>query len=329
LYEDHQDLLYVQDAAGVRQPIRTVEDWAVRRRHVLEGWQSVAGTLPGESFRVPLDVKTVEETRVGGLTRRKVTFQSDPFDRVSAWLLIPPRENDAKLPAMLALHQTTQPGKDEAAGLVGSANMRYGLELAQRGYVVICPDYPSLGEHPYDFASNFEFASGTLKGVWDNQRAVDLLTTLPEVDAERIGVIGHSLGGHNAIFTAIWEPRLKVVVSSCGFTRFGRDDVPSWNGPRYMPRIATVFGNDASRLPFDFTELVAAIAPRPFLACAATMDDDFDVRGVREVMAAAGDIYKLHGNERNLQEDYPDGPHDFPQSVRERAYKFVDQHLRP
>jgi dienelactone hydrolase len=327
-YKEHQDLTHYYDSSGLRRDIRTAEDWLTRRQHILKHWQAVAGKLPGESFRVPLHTKVIEDTRVGSLTRRKISFQSDPFDRVTAWLLIPAHDEGTRLPAMLCLHQTTPHGKDEAAGLAGGESMHYGLELAQRGYVVLCPDYPSFGEHPYDFAANPEFASGTLKAVWDNRRAVDLLSTLAEVDPERIGVIGHSLGGHNAIFTALWEPRLKVVVSSCGFTRFGRDDVPSWNGPRYMPRIATVFANDAERLPFDFTELIAALAPRPFLASAATGDDDFDVRGVREVMAAARGIYKLQGSERHLQEEYPDGPHDFSQAARKRAYEFLDQHLR-
>lgn len=327
-YQEHQDLAYYYDASGARREIRTAADWLLRRQHIVRHWQTVAGTLPGESFRMPLDVKLIEEKQIGSLTRRKVSFQSDPFDRVTAWLLIPDHQDGTKLPAMLCLHQTTSHGKDEPLGLTGCESMHYGLELAQRGYVVLCPDYPSFGEHPYDFAANPEFASGTQKAVWDNQRAVDLLLTLTEVDPKRIGVIGHSLGGHNAIFTALQEPRLSVIVSSCGFTRMGRDDVPSWSGPRYMPRIASEFANDGERLPFDFTELIAALAPRPFLACAAVGDDDFDVQGVREVMAAARAVYKRHGSEAHLQEEYPEGPHDFPTAARKRAYEFLDQHLR-
>jgi len=327
-YRDHHDLLHYVDANDERQPVRSREDWLIRQKHILAHWRRVAGLQPGESFRTPLDVKTLEERQIGSVTARKVSYQSDPFDRVPAWLLLPERSKEAKLPAILCLHQTTQRGKDETIGLAGRESMHYGLELAQRGYVVICPDYPSLGEHAYDFAANPEFVSGTLKAVWDNQRAVDLLASLPEVDAERIGVIGHSLGGHNAIFTALTELRLKAIVSSCGFTRLDRDDVPSWNGPRYLPRIATEFENDAARLPFDFTELVAVLAPRAFLACAATEDDDFDVRGVREVMAEAGKVYKLLDAEAKLQAEYPASPHDFPESARKRAYEFLDRQLR-
>ncbi len=155
-----------------------------------------------------------------------------------------------------------------------------------------------------------------------------MLVSLPEVDPARLGVIGHSLGGHNALFTAAFEPRLKVIVSSCGFTSFLKDDMPSWTGPVYMPRIAKVYGNDARKMPFDFTEVVAALAPRPFLACAASKDDDFAVAGVRDVMAAARPIYELHKAAERLQAYYPEAPHSFPEDARRRAYEFLDRQLR-
>lgn len=232
-----------------------------------------------------------------------------------------------RLPAILALHQTTRIGKDEPAGLGGSKDLAYGIELARRGYVVIVPDYPSFADHKYDFAKS-DYASGSMKAVWDNVRAVDVLETLPEVDAERIGVIGHSLGGHNALFTALFEPRLKAVVSSCGFSSMRKDDLPSWTGPVYMPRIKTEFANDVNKLPFDFHEVVAGLAPRAFLACAAEKDDDFDASGVREVMTAAGAVYKLHGADDRLSAYYPKGPHAFPPDARKVAYEFLDRHLK-
>jgi predicted dienelactone hydrolase len=167
-----------------------------------------------------------------------------------------------------------------------------------------------------------------MKAVWDNVRAVDLLESLPEVDPARVGVIGHSLGGHNAIFTAFHDRRLAAVVSSCGFTTFRKDDVPSWTGPVYMPRIKTEFGSDARRVPFDFHELVAGLAPRAFLAVAAEKDDDFDVSGVRDVMAAAGGVYRLHGAADRLAAHYPAAGHSFPPAARAVAYDFLDRHLR-
>ncbi len=286
------------------------------------------GAFPKPKRRVPLDVRVVEETRVGSLIRRRIAFQSEADDRTPAYVFLPAARPKKKLPAMLCLHQTTDFGKDEPAGLRGDADLKYALELAERGYVAIVPDYPSFGEHHYDFAAG-PYASGSMKAIWDNSRAIDVLETLPEVDAQRIGVIGHSLGGHNGMFTALFEPRIKLVVSSCGFTTFRKDDVPSWTGPRYMPRIATQFGNDAAKVPFDFQEIVAAFAPRPFLACAAERDNDFDVSGVRDVVAAAQTVYSLYGMADNLAAYYPPTGHSFPSDARKRVYEFVDRHFKP
>ncbi len=327
IYEEHQDLTYHLDRFAQRRRIVSTADWQVRHAHILASLERVMGQLPGESFRMPLDVKVLEEKTDGKFTRRKLSFQSDPYDRVTAWLLIPLEKKGKKHPAVLCLHQTFAQGKDEPAGVAGSANLQYAKELAERGYITLSPDYPSFGEHPYDFAQP-EFSSGSMKAIWDNLRAVDLLASLPEVDAERIGVIGHSLGGHNALFTAPFDPRLKVIVSSCGFTSLLKDDMPSWTGPRYMPRIKSVFDNDAKKMPFDFSEIVASLAPRPFLAVAATKDNDFDVSGVRDVMRAAASVYELQGKRDNLQADYPESPHDFPPEARQRAYEFLDKHLR-
>ena len=113
---------------------------------------------------------------------------------------------------------------------------------------------------------------------------------------------------------------------SCGLN-LQQDDIPSWTGPRYMPRIATVFGNDPARVPFDFHELIGAIAPRPFLACAATRDSDFDVTGVRDVMQAAKAVYDLHQAALHLEAAYPDAPHSFRDDARAQAYTFLQRHL--
>jgi dienelactone hydrolase len=325
-YPDHLDLSYTLDAAGQKTPIKTPADWARRAGHIRAHFERVAGPLPGAERRVPLDVKVTEEVKVGDLVRRKLTFASEPGVRVPAYLFLPP--GAGRKPAVLCLQQTTKHGKAEPAGLAGGANLHYALELARRGYVTLAPDFPGFGEYDYDFSPRLGYVSGTMKAVWDNVRATDLLQTLPDVDGDRIGVVGHSLGGHMAIFTAVFEPRLKAVASSCGFCRFGKDDVPSWTGPRYMPRIAKDFGNDAARVPFDFPELIAALAPRPFFAAAATRDSDFDIGGVKDCLTAARPVYALFGKADSLGEYYPDAPHDFPPDARERVYAFFDKSLR-
>lgn len=326
-YKDHVQLTSVIGSAGKPRPIQNVDDWEERRRQIRTNFERVTGPLPGPEFRVPLDVQVQETVMVGDLTRIKLTYQSDPFDRVPAYLFLPQTRAAGKTPAMLCLHQTTSGGKNEPSGLDGDPRLHYALELAQRGYVTLAPDYPSFGEHPYEFGGKSPYASGTMKAIWDSLRAVDVLELQADVDPNRIGVIGHSLGGHNSIFTALFDERLKVVVSSCGFCRFHKDDVPSWTGPRYMPRIATEFGNDADRVPFDFPELIAAIAPRAFFASAAERDSDFDVVGVRETMAAAQPIFQLFGVADRIDAIYPPTDHAFPDEARLAAYQFIDKML--
>jgi dienelactone hydrolase len=328
VYADHFDLLRVIASDGTSSNTRTAAEWEPRRRHIAAALERVMGPFPNPAKRVQLDVKVLEETKLeGGLLRRKLSYQSDATDRVSAYLFIPEAAAQAKAPAVLCLHQTSRAGKAESAGIVANPK-QYALHLAQRGYVTLAPDYPSFGDSKYDFDARHGYASGTMKAIWDNVRAVDLLESLPEVDAARLGVIGHSLGGHNAMFTAVFEPRLRAIVSSCGFTTFRKDDLPSWTGPVYMPRIKTEFANDAAKVPFDFTEIVAALAPRAFLACAAENDSDFDVSGVRDVMAAAQSVYELHRAAAKLAAYYPKAPHSFPEDAQKVAYEFFDTHLR-
>jgi dienelactone hydrolase len=329
-YTEHQDLGYYLDGKGARHEITTVADWEIRRRHILAGMQLVMGPLPDRSHRAPLATRELEAAKIGEVVRKKIEYTTEPGYRLRAYLFVPPRTSERKLPAVLCLHQTTKIGKEEPAGLGGNPNLHYALHLAQRGYVTLAPDYPSFGEREYDFADKHGFASGTMKAIWDNMRGIDLLETVAEVDRERIGCMGHSLGGHNTMFTAVFDTRIKALVSNCGFTRFHKyynGKLAGWTRARYMPRIASVYENSPDRVPFDFTEIVAALAPRPFLASSPVRDSNFEVSGVRETIAAAMPIYKLLGKPDNLQANYPDSEHDFPEEAREVAYRFFDKHL--
>src|SRR5262245_37652394 len=215
------------------------------RDRILKAMQEVMGPLPDESKRVALDVKVTVTVETPNYVRKKLTYAAEPGDRVPAYLLIP-KGGDGKRPAVLCLHQTITIGKDEPVGLGKQENKRYAHHLAERGYVTLAPDYPSFGEYPYDFARS-SYASGSMKAAWNNMRAVDLLRSLPEVDPERIGVIGHSLGGHNAMFTAAFDTRIKAVVSNCGFTSFPKyygGKLKGWTSARYMPLIATKYELD-------------------------------------------------------------------------------------
>lgn len=305
------------------------------RAALLRKMELVMGPLPGPERKVPLDARFEEPTKHEGYTRRKVTFAAEKGDRVPAWLLVPDTATaKAKAPALLCLHQTVNIGRDEPVGLGKQDSKAQALHLVKRGYVCLAPDYPSFGEYPYDFKAAFErgdYQSGTMKAIWNNMRAVDLLQALPEVDGARVGAIGHSLGGHNAMFTAAFDTRLKAIVSSCGFCSFAKyygGNLKGWASDRYMPRIAGAYGNDPKQVPFDFTDVVRSFAPRAFLAVAPKKDGNFEVSGVRDVMEASRAAYQAHGAEAHLKALYPDAGHDFPADARKAAYEFLDAHLK-
>jgi len=328
-YPDETNLLLYQDDKGGSHPVKTKRDWQKRRSHILANMQLVMGTLPGKERRVPLDMQVVEEERLPRFVRKKITFAVEPGDRVPAYLLIP-NDLKQKTPAMLCLHQTIAIGKGEPAGLGGSANLHYAQELAERGYVALAPDYPRFGDYNVD-AYTMGYVSATMKGIWNHLRAVDLLQLLPEVDGERIGVIGHSLGGHNSLFVAAFDKRIKAVVTSCGFTAFPKyygGDLTGWSHQGYMPRIATVYEKNPAKMPFDFTEILGVLAPRAVFVNAPLHDGNFEISGVRDCVRAATPIYDLYDSTRNLVAVHPDCGHDFPPEVREEAYRLLDQVLR-
>jgi dienelactone hydrolase len=328
-YPDKANLLVYRDADGRERPVRTAADWDKRRAHVLAAMQQVMGPLPGDDAKVPLDVKVIEEVKTDHYVRGKLTFAAEKGDRVPAYLLLP-LERKGKLPAVLCLHQTTPIGKDEPAGLGKREELRYAAHLAERGYVTLAPDYPSFGDYVYDFDKS-AWKSGSLKAVWNNMRAVDYLQSLPEVDGDKIGCIGHSLGGHNAMFTAVFDERVKAVVSNCGFTSFPKyynGNLKGWTSARYMPLIAAKYDLKPEKVPFDFPEVVAALAPRAFLASAPTGDDNFEVSGVKDCVAAAKPVYELLGAKEKLAANYPECKHEFPPESRKVAYEWLDKWLK-
>ena len=132
------------------------------------------------------------------------------------------------------------------------------------------------------------------------------------------------------MFTAAFEPRIKAMVSCCGFTRFHKyygGQLKGWTSSRYMPRIASIYDNDPDRVPFDFPEIIGTFAPRPFLAVAPRRDSNFEVSGVRDAISAARPVYELFDASENLQAIYPDCAHDFPLEAREAAYQFLEKAL--
>ncbi|MBI5394411.1 MAG: alpha/beta hydrolase [Verrucomicrobia bacterium] len=333
------DLMVYRDAKGSVRPVKSVADWQKRRVEILRGMQEIMGPMPGKAKQCPLDVKVEEETDCGSYIRRLITYASEPGCRTPAYLLIPHsalRTPPSKRPAVLCLHPTNNEiGHKVVVGLGGKPNRDYARELTERGFVTISPSYPLLANYQPDVLA-LGYASGTMKAIWDNRRALDLLDSLPFVRHGRYGAIGHSLGGHNSVYTAVFDERIKSVVSSSGLDSYSAyyDGNPAvwqpekgWCQTRYMPRLAAYCGRQGE-IPFDFHELIGALAPRPCFINAPLQDSNFRWRSVDEVVASASKIYRLYGAAGKLRVEHPDCPHDFPTEMREIAYKLFIETLR-
>lgn len=332
-YKDHSKVLEVRDTNGNAKPVATPFDMALRREHILAGMMEAMGPLPDPSRRAPLDVEVTGREESEKYVRSRIQFTPEPGDRASAYLLVP-KGLTKRTAAMLCLHQTTAIGKGEPAGLGGLKSLHYAHELANRGFVCLVPDYPSFGDYPYDFKTKgSHYDSGSMKAIWNNLRAVDVLESLPEVDHDRIGCIGHSLGGHNSLFTAAFDQRLKAVVTSCGFTAFHHyyeGKLAGWTSDRYMPRIRDVYKNDPNLVPFDFYEVLAAIAPRAIFVNAPLHDSNFENEGVKKVMDSTQQVHKfLESKSDKVVAVYPDCGHDFPDAIRQQAYEWLEKQLAP
>ncbi len=328
------ELLLYRDAQGNQQAVLSMDDWEKRRSSILSGAQKVMGTFPLVEKRAPLEIKVLESKDAGTYLLQSITYRASASSRVPAHLCIPKDvlADKQKAKAILCLHPTDDKvGRKVVLGLGDRPNRAYAVELAERGFVTIAPAYPLLADYQPDVAK-LGYASGSMKAVWDNSRALDLLESLPYVDASNgFGVIGHSLGGHNAIYTATFDERLAAVAVSCSFDSFpdyyggneknwvfGR----GWCQTRYMPRLADYRGR-LPEIPFDFPELLGALAPRPVFVSAPKGDDNFRWQSTRRCTQAAAKVYKLLGAENGLVVRHPDCSHDFPPEIRKAAYDFL------
>jgi len=332
------NLMYFRDDAGNVRPVKRAADWQRRRGEILANMESVMGPLPDTGKRCALEVKIEEEVDCGDYVRRFLSYASEPGARVPAYLLIPKAafaEGARGFPAVLALHQTHNAGQKVVVGLGSSTNDEYGVALAKRGFVVLAPPYTMLANYWPDLKA-LGYRSGTMKSIWDNIRGLDLLASLPFVKTNGFGTIGHSLGGHNGVFTAVFDERIKVVVSSCGldsFLDYYNGDPKVWQAERgwcqwrYMPAL-TNYGGRLEQIPFDFHELIGALAPRVCFINAPLGDSNFRWRSVNDVAKAARPVYELFGAPQNLIVEHPDCGHLFPPEMREKAYRLLEENLK-
>ena len=286
------------------------------------------------------EIETIEATDGESYIRRKLRYWVGEEEEVHAYLLVP-HGLSAPAPAILAMHQMNNCGKDEVAGLHGNMDYAYGHELAERGYAVLAPDYLCMGERVFPGKERFDAApfyekypdwSMVGKDIEDSMSAIDVLCTFDFVDPNKIGAIGHSHGGSNAIFAMALDERIVVGVSNCGMSVISEEEkCLEWStedGYIYFPKLRkNLLAGD--ELPFDINEVAALIAPRPWLNISAYYDKTL---GNQEFLAEVGvqlnQVYKLYGKQNHFAYFMHGNDHSFPKFARTMAYEWLDRFLK-
>lgn len=269
--------------------IRTVAEWEQRRMRLLAQWSDFLGL---EKLRRPeqLEVTVLAEDHDAGVWRRRIRYQVEP-DWFSEAYWLEPRDLDRRAPAAVVLHSTVEHSIRQPAGLASDKEQAFALQLAKRGFVCIAPrnylwptnEQLKANEESSRFLEAHPRCKGMARMLLDAQIAVDLLARSPRVDSKRIACVGHSLGAKEVLYLAAFDPRIAAAVSSeGGIGKF----FSNWEAPWYLG--ATIKTDEFVR---DHHELLAAIAPRPFLLIGG---DSADGDRSWPYIASAMQVYQLY-----------------------------------
>ena len=276
-----------------------------------------------------------------GLIRERVVFDSEEYMSVPSVVLKPADlPNDGTAPAILCSHGHGPFGKEPVAGNASSEDLRANLErhnynyaeqLARRGFLTISPDLRCFGEradgadpYPGRDRCNVHFVRGAILGIytltlniWDMMRCVDYLQSRPEVDPDRIGMMGLSQGGTMTTFTAAIEPRIKAA-DIIGYVNpwfgFGIDDA-NFCGSQIVPEVYRYLDTD---------DIAGLIAPRPLLLEMGVHDTTFDIEAMVRGYEGVKRIYGAAGASGDLWAEVHPGGHAF---AGNRAFEFFQKYL--
>jgi hypothetical protein len=95
-----------------------------------------------------------------------------------------------------------------------------------------------------------------------------------------------------------------------------------------MPRIRDLYGNNPDKVPFDFYEVLAALAPRGIYSNSPLHDSNFEIEGVRKAFVRIEPIYSIFQASQQLKLATPDAQHDFPTEQRNDAYEWLQERLK-
>jgi len=313
-------------------------DWRAWREEALPKFLELLGDLPAP---VPLNAEVEATVEEGDLIRERVILDTEVHMSLPCWVLRPKAmASDRSNPAILCSHGHGPYGKDTVAGMrssagheqdIASANYDYGVQMARAGFLTLSPDLRVFGERrdgPDPFPGrdpcNVNYVKGTLLGIntltlniWDMKCCVDYMQSRPEVDPERIGMMGLSQGGTMTTFTAAAEPRIKAA-DIIGYVNPWREfgiKRANFCGSQIVPGIHRWFDTD---------DIAGLIAPRPLLLEMGIYDNCFPIQDLLAGYEGVKRIYEAAGAGSELWADIHAGPHAF---AANKAFDFFHRYL--
>ena len=269
-----------------------------------------------------------------------LSYQVEENDRVPAILIVPDGVDEKNpVPGVVVWHQHNGEyhiGKSEPAGLAGSPMHHTGVALAKEGYVVLCPDALCFEERqdPDGKLKNgqyerFEFLKYIVQGksmAWKNildmRRAIDFLVTRAEIDKERIGSYGHSMGSTHTWLLGPHEPRLKALVGNCCMPTYNaiHDTKILHCFPNYIPGWMN-YG--------DTPDIASLIAPKPLHLNFGDQDQGSPIRYVNRGIKRISKIYEEMNAGENFSAFVQKGiGHVLSDEMWDKTKAFFDKHLK-
>lgn len=316
--------------------------WEKQRREIRGKLSELLGKLPPRPDK--LAVKTLSREDRGDYIVESFEFDNAAGDLVPGYLLLPKSATpQAKAPAILYCHWhggQYDIGKEELFK-TNALPVAPGPVLAKAGYVVIAIDACCFGARngkgpggPTDKGGSGEMTASKFnlwvgRSLWamivrDDLMALDYLCSRPEVDANRIGVTGISMGATRTWWIMAMDDRPKAGVAVCCLTRYR--DLIATQGLKYHGIYYYVPG---MLNHFDTEAVVALAAPRPLLFMSGDEDAGSPVSGIKAIEQVVGRVYRLYGAEKNFQSTiYDKTGHVYKPEMWERTQAWMKEHLR-
>ncbi|MEX2044207.1 MAG: alpha/beta hydrolase family protein [Opitutus sp.] len=310
--------------------VKSAEEWEKARFAIHENIARILGGFPDRGRNHAAFVH--QRGREPGFTWEYVIIRTTPEHLLPA-IITRSKNVPAVAPAVIHI-----PGHSIS---IESDALKLAPELAGQGIVgVFVNQKTGTG---FDQGGTRPAARGILEGrpllgewAWNLMGIVDYLQTRPDIDSERIGAMGWSMGATTLNYFLPFEPRIKAGVGFVAFTRLKemirhtRTADGDANSRGSHLEAHPLYNQVPELLRYcDTDDLLATMAPRPLLSLAGTRDEYFPWQLVQQVFERQRHIYEMLGAGDRLDVLIVPGPHGMLEPMRERAWAFFDTWLKP